>query len=261
VSGPPPVPPHKPRSRRCIGINSQVIIKAAAGATSPFAVPNQDERGLKTRRTALISTLTALYIAANAIPISAFIGGAGFITAGIILLPVIARLLRPKEAVVVAIFAPLVLFTLQLSIIPVFGFYGMLIPALGIIFGSLGFHKSYVYPTAYVAFGAFWYIIFSNGTPLWLAPYFVVIAMAIADQVRPFKVSKRADVLLHSFDATMCELVTMNIGSISLLRLPGDLWTIITPFMFFERTVAVIGASSILLAVMRIKSILKLEYI
>lgn len=172
-----------------------------------------------------------------------------------------ARLLRPKEAVIAAILTSLGLFALQLSIIPVFGFYGMLIPALGIVFGSLGFHRSYLYPTAYVAFGALWYIVFSNGTSLWLAPYFVVIAMAIADQVRPFKVGKRADVLLHSFDATMCELVTMNIGSISLLHLPGELWTVIAPFMFFERTVAVIGATSILLTLIRIKSVLKLEYI
>lgn len=261
MGSPPPVPPNKPRSWRCIGINSRITLKIVIATYSASTVPNRDEGGVKTRRLALVSAFSALYIVGNTIPISAFIGGAGFITAGIILLPVIARLLRPKEAVIVAILAALGLFALQLSIIPVFGFYGMLIPALGIVFGSLGFHKSHLYPTAFVVFGALWYIVFSNGTPLWLAPYFFVIALAIADQVRPFKVGERVDIILHSFDATMCELVTMNIGSISLLHLPGELWTIITPFMFFERTVAVIGASSIILALTRIRSVLKLGYV
>jgi len=215
----------------------------------------------RTRRIALIALFTALYIAGNAIPIDAFIGGAGFITAGIILLPVMARLLKPKESVVIALIAPLGLYIFQLSIIPVFGFFGMLVPALALIFGSLGFHKSYLYPSSYIAFGAIWYILFSHGTLLWLLPYLVVIGLAVADRVRPFKVGQRLEVVLHSFDATMCELVTLNIGSISLLHLPGDLWTIITPFMLLERTVAVIGASSILLALIRVKGILRLEYI
>ncbi len=209
----------------------------------------------------MVALFTALYIAGNAIPITAFIGGAGFITAGIILLPVMARLLKPRESVVVAFVAPLGLFIFQLSIIPVFGFFGMLVPALALIFGSLGFHRSYLYPSSYVAFGAIWYILFSHGTVLWLIPYLIVIGLAVADQLRPFTVGQRAEVVLHSLDATICELVTLNIGSISLLHLPGDLWAIITPFMFLERSIAVIGASSILLALIRVKRTLRLEYI
>lgn len=216
---------------------------------------------MSTRRITLMSVLVALYIVANIFPISAFIGGAGFITAGIVVLPVMARLLRPKEALVVGFVAPLGLFALQLSIMRVFGLYGILIPALGIIFGSLGFHKSYLYPAAYVAFGAFWYIAFSGGTWLWLIPYIGVIALALTDQIHPFKVGQRADVVLHSLDATMCELVTMNIGSVSLLKLPGELWTVITPFMFFERTIAVLGSASILSALARVKSRIGLEYV
>ncbi len=214
-----------------------------------------------TRRTALVAVLVALFVVGNAIPIDAFIGGAGFITGGIILLPVIARLLRPKEAVVVAVLASVALFVFQLSIIPVFGYYGMLVPALGIVLGSIGFHKSYVYPMSYVVFGAIWYLLFSRGTLFWLLPYFVVIAMTMVNQIRPFEVSKRLNVVLHSLNTTMCELVTLNIGSISLLHLPGELWTIITPFMLLERTLAVVGASSILLSLIRVKNVLRLEYI
>lgn len=211
----------------------------------------------RTRRLALVAVLTALYIAANAVPIDAFIGGAGFITAGIILLPVISRIVRPWEALIVAVVAPLGLFVFQLSVVPVFGFYGMLIPASAIVLGSLGFYKSYLIPTAYIAFGAVWYLLFSNGIPIWLIPYFVAVFLAVLNQVRPFARGTKAEVVLYSFLVTMCELVTMNIGSISVLKLPGALWTIITPFMFVERTVAVIGATSVLVALIRVKQVLR----
>jgi hypothetical protein len=214
-----------------------------------------------TRRTALVASLVALFVVGNAIPIDAFIGGAGFITGGIILLPVIARLVKPMEAVVVAALASVVLFVLQLSVIPVFGYFGMLVPATGIVLGSVGFHKSYLYPMSYVVFGAIWYLLFSHGTLFWLLPYFIVIAMTMANQIRPFEPGKRLNVALHCLDTTICELVTLNIGSISLLHLPGELWTIITPFMLLERALAVVGASSILLALIRVKNVLKLEYI
>lgn len=205
--------------------------------------------------------ITALYVASNAIPISAFIGGAGFITAGIILLPVIARLLRPKEAVIVAILVPFGLLGLQLSIIPVFGFYGMLIPATAIILGSLGYHKSYLIPTAFVALGLVWYALLSGGTLLWLLPYFVAIGLALANQVRPFSKGGKWEILLHCLLVTICELVTINIGSVSILHLPGGLWSVITPVMYFERSVAVIGSSTILAGLIRVKNILRLGYI
>jgi hypothetical protein len=40
----------------------------------------------------------------------------------------------------------------------------------------------------------------------------------------------------------MCELTTMTIASITILRLPGALWTLITPLMFYERAVATLGS-------------------
>lgn len=216
---------------------------------------------VRTRSIALAATFTALYVASNAIPISAFIGGAGFITAGIILLPVLARLLKPREAILVGILAPLGLFAFQLSLIPVFGFFGMLIPATALIFGSLGFHRSYLIPTAYAVFGLAWYVLFSGGTFLWLLPYFILIAFALMNQVRHFTKGGKWDILLHGLATTMCELVTMNIASISILHLSGGLWSLITPVMYFERSIAVAGSGIILLSLMRVKSILKMGYI
>ena len=213
----------------------------------------------KTRGLALVAVLAALYVTANAIPIDAFLGGSGFITAGIVLLPVMARLVRPSEAVILAILAPLGLLAFQLSVIPVFGFFGLAIPALAILLGSLGSHRSYLIPASYVLFGAVWYFLFSGGTLFWLIPYGIAIAASVAYQGKLFKGNKKWETVVHVLDTTMCELVTMNILSVSLLLLPGALWTIITPFMFLERGAAIFGGSSILFILMRVRGPLRLE--
>jgi hypothetical protein len=213
----------------------------------------------RTKGLALVAVLAALYVAANAIPIDVFIGGSGFITAGIVLLPIMARLVRPREAIVLAVLAPLGLLAFQLSVIPVFGFFGLAIPALAILLGSLGSHKSQLIPASYVAFGAVWYILFSGGTLLWLAPYLVAIALALGYETKLLKRNDRLQTVVHVLDTTMCELVTMNMLSISLLLLPGVLWTIILPFMILERSVAVIGGSSVLLVLARARGPLRLE--
>ena len=233
----------------------QEVLRKETESETPLPYSN------RTRRLALVAVLTALYIAANAVPIDAFIGGAGFITAGIILLPVITRIVRPWESLIVAVVAPLGLFAFQLSVIPVFGFFGILIPASAIVIGSLGFYKSYLIPAAYIVFGGAWYLAFSDGTPLWLLPYFAAVFLAGLNLLRPFARGTKAEVILYSFLVTMCELVTMNIGSISVLQLPGNLWTIIAPFMFVERAVAVIGATSVLIALIRARSVLKVGQI
>jgi len=132
------------------------------------------------------------------------------------------------------------------------------VPALAIVLGSLGYHKSYVYPMAYVVFGALWYTLFSNGTLRWLIPYLIAVVLFLANKVRPFKPGVRLEVVFHSFMVTMCELVTLNIGSISILHLPGALWMVITPFMFLERSVAVVGATSVLLALIRVRGVLRM---
>lgn len=196
----------------------------------------------------------SLYIVSNAIPISTFIGGAGFITAGIIILPIVARLLNPKEAILAAIIAPLALFFFQLSIIPIYGFYGMLIPSSAILIGSLGFNKSDLFPIAYTLFGAIFYLLYSNGTILWLLPYVISILLSLANYFRPFKLGEKKEVITHSLQVTICELTTMTIGSITLLNLKGEIWSVILPFMLYERSVAVISSTIITLSLIRVRS-------
>lgn len=233
-------------------VQDEVGIGASATTHGKVAPSN-------TRRLALVALLVSLYVAANSVPIDAFIGGAGFITAGIILLPVVAGLLRPRDALIAAVLASISLLALQLSIIPVFGFYGLLVPTLGMTLGSLGIHKSLVYPAAYIVFGTLWYAMFSSGTMLWLAPYVLAIGLIAVKESGLVKLGKEGDLMIYCLSATMCELVTMNIGSISLLHLTGQVWLIITPFMFAERAVAVVGSSSILLGLLRLKGPLRLE--
>jgi len=204
----------------------------------------------RTQRLSLIAVLAALYVASNVIPISVFIGGAGFITAGILVLPVVAGLLRPTDAAGAAIASALGLFAFQLSYVPIFGFYGLVIPATGMFLGALSFRKSPLIPATYVALGAAWYVSFSHGTLLWLLPYGAAIALSIGSTLRMLGGS--GNLLTHCVNATTCELVTMNIGSISLLLLPGELWSFITPFMLFERALAVAGSYLILLSLKRI---------
>lgn len=233
-------------------VQDEIGVGASATTNGKVAPSN-------TRRLALAALLVSLYVAANSVPIDAFIGGAGFITVGIILLPVVAGLLKPRDALIAAVLASIGLLALQLSIIPVFGFYGLLVPTLGMTLGSLGIHKSLVYPAAYIVFGTLWYALFSGGTILWLVPYALTIGLVAIKQTRLVKLGKKGDLMIYCLSTTMCELVTMNIGSISLLHLPGQVWLIITPFMFAERAVAVVGSSSILLGLLRIKGPLKLE--
>jgi len=238
--------------------NERVVVPRQSDATDSMSGARA-EINSRTRRLALVALLSSLYVVANAIPIDAFVGGTGFITAGIILLPVLARLLKPKDSIVMALLASLGLLVFQLSVVPVFGFYGLLIPSSAIVIGSLGTYRSYLYPLSYILLGAAWYILFSGGTPAWLVPYLITMVLLAVVQSRRMRVSKSTELVTHSLGTTMCELVTLNIGSVSLLHLPAELWTVITPFMFLERTIAAVGGSSILIALVRAKGVLRLE--
>lgn len=221
--------------------------------------PEPQKRDSSTRRLALVALSVALYVAANAIPIDAFIGGAGFITAGIIILPVVAGLLRPWDALVTGFLASVALFVFQLSFIPLFGFYGILIPILGMTLGSLGFHKSLLYPSGFLVFGTVWYVVYSGGTLVWLLPYALALGLVLTKLSGFVKLTRKWGIAVFCLAATMCELVAMNIGSVSVLGLHGDFWLGTTPFMFLERTVAVVGSSGVLLALVRSKRQLRLE--
>ncbi len=163
------------------------------------------------------------------------------------MLPVIAALLRPVLATLAVFVGSLGMALAQTSLYQVFGLPGLLIPIIAVAFGSMGFHYRLgpAVPWVYVVAGAAYYLIFSEGgTVLWLIPYAIVIlSLPLA-----LRLGTGYRIGLLAFYTAMSEQVTMNVLSISLLRLVGTVWLVITPFMFSERALATFGGSGIIVA-------------
>jgi hypothetical protein len=196
---------------------------------------------------ALTSTLAAVYIVSAFFALTPFIGGPGFITLEIVMLPIIAFLLRPILATVAVLVGSLGSVFIQTGFYSAFGFAGLLIPLLAVALGSIAFHYEWgaIVPWGYVLAGAVYYILFSEGgTLLWLAPYILVIAsLPAALRVKdPYRLG-----LLALYTA-MSEQVTLNVLSISLLNLTGVFWIGVTPLMFLERTIATLGGFAVIVA-------------
>ena len=225
----PPVAPEKPRSRELM---RRIDPTASIG----------------TRELSQTAVLTAIFVVASVIPLTAFIGGAGFITLGIVFVPVLGCILKPRASLIAALTGSVCIYVLQMATAPVYGPYSLLVPTSGIFLGSVAFHNRLggLAAWAYVFFGALYYWTFSGGTYAWLAPYFLVL-VSLPFARRPSKIR----VPLLCLYSTMCELTTMTMGSVYILRLPGPLWALITPFMFFERTVATSGSATLLAALRR----------
>ena len=200
-----------------------------------------------TLRLTLASTFATLFIISTFFPLTPFIGGPSFITLEIVMLPVIAATLPPVFAVITALIGSIGMVVGGTSFYRVFGLPGILIPVIAVALGSIGFsyRPGPLLPWSYVLMGAIYYILFSQGgTILWLVPY----ALVLFSLPVLFRLEGSWRIGLLSFYTVMCEQVTMNILSISLLNLVGPVWAIITPFMYSERAVAAIGGTLLIVA-------------
>lgn len=201
-----------------------------------------------TSELALAATLAAVYIVSTLVPISPFIGGGpGFITAEIVMLPLMAALLRPPLATASITAGSLGMAFFGTSIYGAFGLLGLLVPVIATILGSFAFHHrlGFLFPWSYVLIGAVYYLLFSKGgTLLWLAPYLIVILSPIV----VLKSNGSIRTLALSFYTAMSEQVTLNVISIAALGLVGGIWSVITPFMYVERTVATLGGATLIVA-------------
>jgi hypothetical protein len=200
-----------------------------------------------TTELALTSTLAAVYIVSAFFALTPFIGGPGFITLEIVMLPIMAFLLRPLLAMAATLVGSLGSAFIQTSFFHVFGLPGLLIPLIAVALGSIAFHYEWgpIAPWAYVLGGAVYYIIFSKGgTLVWLAPYaLVMISLPAALRAKdPYRTG------LLAFYTAMSEQVSLNVLSISLLNLTGGFWIGVTPLMFIERTVATLGSFAAIVA-------------
>jgi hypothetical protein len=196
---------------------------------------------------ALTSTMAAVYIVSAFFALTPFIGGPGFITLEIVMLPIIAFLLRPPLAMAAALVGSLGSAFIQTSFFHVFGLPGLLIPLIAVALGSIAFHYEWgpIAPWTYVLGGAVYYVIFSKGgTLVWLAPYaLVMISLPAALRAKdPYRTG------LLAFYTAMSEQVSLNVLSISLLNLTGGFWIGVTPLMFLERTVATLGGLAVIIA-------------
>ena len=206
-----------------------------------------DQTRVATKELALASTLAAVYIVSAFFALTPFIGGPGFITLEIVMLPIMAFLLRPILATVAVLVGSLASAFIQTGFYSAFGLAGLLIPVLAVALGSIAFHYEWgaIAPWAYVLAGAIYYILSSKGgTLFWLAPYIlVIVSLPVALRLRePYRLG-----LLALYTA-MSEQVTLNVLSISLLSLTGAFWTGVTPLMFLERTVATLGGFAVIVA-------------
>jgi hypothetical protein len=197
----------------------------------------------RTAELTLAAGLAAAYIITTFIPLTPFVGGPAFITLEIVMLPIIAALLRPITAVLTVFVGSLGMALGQLSFYQVFGLPGLLIPIIAVGAGSMAFHYRLgpMVPWAYVTVGAVFYIALSKGgTLLWLVPYFlVIVSLPLA-----FRLKNTPRIGLLTFYIAMTEQVTLNILSISILSLTGPVWSVITPLMYVERTIATLGGAA-----------------
>src|SRR6266699_3327980 len=132
----------------------------------------------RTAELTLAAGLAATYIITTFIPLTPFIGGPGFITLEIVMLPIIAALLRPVPALATVLVGSLGMALGQPSFYQDFGLPGLLVPLVAVGAGSIAFHDRLgpLVPWAYVLAGAADYIALAEGgTLFWLIPYFFVI--------------------------------------------------------------------------------------
>src|SRR5260370_1527466 len=188
----------------------------------------------RTAELTLAAGLAATYIITTFIPLTPFIGGPGFITLEIVMLPIIAALLRPIPALATVFVGSLGMALGQPSFYQVFGLPGLLIPLIAVGAGSVAFHYRLgpLVPWAYVLAGGGYYVAQSNGAPLfWLIPYFLVIVSLPA----VFRLKNNPRIGLLTFYIAMTEQVTLNILSISILSLTEPLSSVTTPLMYVEQ--------------------------
>src|SRR2546428_6279563 len=124
----------------------------------------------KTAELTLTAGLAAIYAVTTYLPLSKFIGGPGFITLEIVMLPIIAALLRPLLALAAVFVGSLVAALGQSSFTFTFGPVGLLIPLIAVAAGSIAFHYRIgpVVPWLYVLAGAAYHLALSSRGTLFL---------------------------------------------------------------------------------------------
>jgi hypothetical protein len=206
----------------------------------------------RTLRIAMIGVFAALYVVTGFVPISMFIGAPSFLALNIIIVPVIALLLAPFDALLTSLFGGL----LSFYIIPsqaMFGPYSILLPVCGATFGSLVSHKG---KTGYLSILFFLgasisaYLVVNYQFPYFVVPH-LIAAVLCGLMLVTGKTSVKIKILILAFITTMSEQGMMMILAVHLLGLPWPVFIGILPMMLYERLVATIGGALVIFGLMK----------
>jgi hypothetical protein len=200
----------------------------------------------KALRASRIGVFAALYAATSLVPISVFIGTPSFLALNLIITPVIAIILPPLEAFFASLFGG----TLAFYIAPsqaMFGPYTILLPVVGATFGSLTYHKANkgaLATSAFLAIAITAYLIKNYPFPYFVVPHSIAIAFAALSAFKKMTLM-HLKTPLYAYISTMTEQGMMMIFAVHLLGLPWELFVGILPLMVYERVVATVGSSLI----------------
>lgn len=203
-----------------------------------------------TKTISLISILSALYVITGFIPISMFIGAQSFLALSIIVIPIIAYLLNPIEALTSTLIAG----TILLAINPgsqVFGILTILLPTFGATMGSLIFRRKnqtkYI-PLIFIIITIIFYTYQRPDFIWWIIPHTIaVIILILSNYIEP-----KLTIPLFTFASTMAEQSIMLILAITVLNLPTIAFQTAFPLMLYERLTATMGSTIVLYSIKRI---------
>lgn len=203
---------------------------------------------MKSKELTLISILATLYAVTGLISISPFIGAPSFLGLNLLIVPVIALTLQPQHAFMSAMTGGLLGLMLASSQ-AMFGPLSVLLPVIGATLGSLTYNDR---PR-----GDLWTAIFlglaiaiyagRGGSLLFVVPHILaVIASILVNRQDRYRIP------LTVFASTICEQGMMMILAVLVLGLPGPAFIGILPLMLYERTVATIGGTLLVLGIKRV---------
>jgi len=162
-----------------------------------------------------------------------------------------ALLLTPTEAILASVIGGII----SIYVAPaqaMFGIYSVLLPVAGATFGSLAYHKKRegLLSTTFLVVAIAAYLNRNLAFPYFVLPHAVaavLIIIGLNERIR----SSTIQVPLYTFASTMCEQGMMMIFAVYLLGLPAQVFSGILPLMLYERIIATIGSTFIILAVRR----------
>lgn len=210
-----------------------------------------NESGNAALRASRVGVFAGLYAVTSLVPISVFVGAQSMLSLNLIITPCIAILLSPMEAVAAAVIGGL----LALWIAPwqaMFGPTTVLLPLAGAFFGSMTFHKRKIGSLIAVIFltlVVLAYLTLRSEFPYWIVPHIVAIVLA---GVSVFSTPLKVRVPLNAFVATLCEQACMLVQAVYVLQLPYVVFLTAFPLMLYERLIATIGASIVVLGLSKL---------